>query len=106
MTVQPLAAYCFANSRPMPWLAPVMRTVSASAVTAVTLRAMARSVVARRVVDRIFFNACTNRVPFCSERRGWLFRRPGQASLYGAFDRAGYGSGIMTAARRAHGGTL
>src|SRR5579883_162935 len=32
MTVQPFAAYCLANSSPMPEFAPVMRTVSAAAV--------------------------------------------------------------------------
>src|SRR5688572_15727401 len=50
MTVQPRSAYCLANSRPMPWLEPVMRTVSACA----WVNTADRQRIAARVRTRLF----------------------------------------------------
>src|SRR5262245_31545791 len=53
MTVQPFSAYCLANSSPMPELAPVISTVSASATAAAATQARATSPVPTQDFNRM-----------------------------------------------------
>jgi hypothetical protein len=67
MIVQPFAAYCLVNSRPMPEFAPVIITVSANAASGATAQvpasAAAKTVSDHRIFANIMFPSDIRRMP-------------------------------------------